>query len=118
MPGRHQLIYAYRNYEGGTDLWCSDGWSPEGQWFYVWNTAKPVALWHTTFPRRWKPMGWRFVPSNWMAWRYYSDFHLSPEEATQWAALVPRLDNRTKGFSKGACHVIREVEGELEDAAN
>ena len=106
-------------------MWCSDAWSREGQWFYVWNTAKPIALWHTTYPRGWRPMGWRFVPSDWMAWgqltptqRYYSDFHLCPEEATQWAAPVPRPGNKTNGFSKGACHVIREVEGEAEEGFN
>ena len=59
MPGRHQLIYAYRNFNGGTDLWSSDGWWPEGQWFYVWRTSKPIGIWHTTPFWQWRPMGWR-----------------------------------------------------------
>ena len=103
MPGRHQLIYAYPNYQGGTDLWCSGGWWPAGQWFYVWRTAKPIGLWHAT--RKWTAMGWRFAPN--VPWaelsdvqRRYTDVQLSRQEATVWPPPALYADGH-KGFSKG-----------------
>ena len=111
MPGRHQLIYAYRNFNGGTDLWCSDGWAPEGQLFCVWRTSKLIGIGHATPFWQWRPMGWRFAPPSNASWaatwaalspvqRIYTDVNLSRAEATVWPAPVLCPDH-SKGFMKG-----------------
>ena len=105
MPGRHQLIYAYPNFQGGADVWCSSGWWPAGQWFYVWNTPKPIGVWHTTAPWRWVAKGWRFWPE--APWdqlsaiqKIYTDVQLSRSEAMMWPPPV-LFPGGAKGFVKG-----------------
>ena len=104
MPGRHQVIYAYRNYGGGTDLWCSDAWYPSGAWYYVWHSAKPLSLWHRTPWWAWRPLGWRFCPE--APWnqltpneRVFSDINLPLAQATQWG---PPIGGGAKGGGPNA----------------
>ena len=103
MPGRHQVIYAYKSYGGGTDLWCSSSWYPSGAWFYVWTSPKPLSQWHRTPPWSWAAKGWRFAPE--VPWhqltpmeRIYSDINLPPAQAKLWA---PPIKGGAKGGAKG-----------------
>ena len=63
MPGRHQQVFVYPSYDGGTDLWCSGAWNERGSWWQVFHTRRPKQEWWLTWPRQWRYRCWYFVPN-------------------------------------------------------
>ena len=63
MPGQHTQLWCYRAIEGGTDVWQSDKWTKENQWWQVWWSPHPDRhhAWYATPGAKWVFKGWELL---------------------------------------------------------
>ena len=63
MPGPFEIAYVYSSWEdGGSDMWVGREYNTRGQWFAVWHTRTPKAMWWRA--HRWQFRAWYFWPND------------------------------------------------------
>ena len=62
MPGPYHLVWVYATWAdvGGCDVFHSWTWNDRGQWYAVWHSPRPKALWWSTRRNQWRWVGWAF----------------------------------------------------------